>query len=239
MADDQTGMFIAIDGSGKTTAVRGAAELLRSRGRHAIAVTRSDVAWQSAYIGHHMTELRNLIWGEPRNAPYLDLGDEHWVYLRAAWYSAFARCVVSPSVAEGTIVLADTWGYKFLAKLALRPPAKVSFDAAWRLFRTLPQPDVVIYLDADPAVAAKRKDAFTGSETGNREGAPDLSAAAFIRYQRSLAEVLESFASNGGWVRVDTSFHGAQEVASAVADIAEWRHGTVAVMDHRGAAGSS
>jgi hypothetical protein len=117
-------------------------------------------------------------------------------------------------------VLADTWGYKFLAKLALRPPARVSFDAAWNVFHAILRPDVVVHLHADPAVAAARKPAFSGSETGNREGVPEPSAAAFTDYQRDLAEVLESFAGKGGWVCVDTSSPGVAEAGSAVADVA-------------------
>jgi thymidylate kinase len=220
------GSFIAIegiDGAGKTTAARVAAEVLRSRGRQAVAFARDDAPGCSAYVTGHMTALRDLIWGEPPDAPYLDLGDEHWIYLQAAWYSALARCVVLPAVAEGSIVLADTWGYKFLAKVALRPPERVSFDAAWAVFQALPQPDAVVHLHADPAAAAARKPAFSGSETGNREGAPELSASAFTAYQQDLAEVLESFAGKGGWVCMDTSPLDAAEAGSAVADIAE-RH---------------
>ena len=217
------GSFIAIegiDGAGKTTAAQVAAEVLRSRGRRAVAVARGDAARCSAYVAGHMAALRDLIWGEQPDAPYLDLGDEHWVHLQAAWYSAFARCVVLPAVAEGFIVLADTWGYKFLAKLALRPPERVSFDAAWAVFEAIPRPDVVVHLHADLAVAAARKPAFSGSETGNREGVPELSAAAFAAYQGDLAEVLESFAGESGWVCVDTSSLSVAEAGSAVADIA-------------------
>jgi hypothetical protein len=111
-------------------------------------------------------------------------------------------------------------GYKFLAKLALRPPGRVSFDAAWAVFQAIPQPDVVIHLHADPAVAAARRAVFSGSETGNREGVPELSAAAFAVYQQDLAEVLESFACTGGWACVDASSLGVAEAGSAVADIA-------------------
>jgi thymidylate kinase len=222
----KAGLFLAvegIDGAGKTTAVRVAAEVLRRRGRHAVAIVRDEVPWRSPYAAGHMGALRELIWGEPPDAPYLDLGDEHWVYLQAAWYAACARCAVAPAVAEGAVVLADTWGYKFLAKLALRPPGQVSFDAAWALFHSVPRPTVVVHLHADPAVAAARKAAFTGSETGNGEGAAELSAVAFTSYQRRLAGVLESFASADGWTRLDATSLSAQEAGTAVADIAEQR----------------
>src|SRR5579875_1432549 len=179
-------LFVAlegIDGAGKTSAAGLAAEELRRRGRPAIVVSRQTVGRYSAYVSAHMDALSELIWGEPPDAPYLDLGDEHWVHLQAAWYSAFARCGVAPALAEGMIVLTDTWGYKFLAKLALRPPGKVSFDRAWDVFTGIAQPDVVVHLRADPVVAAARKGKFSASETGNREGVPDLSAQAFTSYQ--------------------------------------------------------
>jgi thymidylate kinase len=231
LAAAREGLFLAvegIDGAGKTTAVRVAAEMLRGRGRRAVVIARDEVSWRSPYVAGHMGALRDLIWGEPPDAPYLDLGDEHWVYLQAAWYAASARCAVAPAVADGAIVLADTWGYKFLAKLALRPPGRVSLDAAWNLFHSIPQPTVVVHLHADPAAAAARKITFTGSETGNREGTAELSAAAFTGYQRSLAGVLESFAGTGRWTRVDASSLSAQEVGEAVADIAEKHLGAAA-----------
>lgn len=236
------GLFVAIegiDGAGKTTAAQAAVDVLRSRGRRAVAVARSVATRCPAYVAGHMAALRDLIWGEPPDAPYLDLGDEHWVHLQAAWYAAFARCIVMPAVAEGAIVLADTWGYKFLAKLALRPPARVSFDAAWNVFQGILRPDLVVHLHVAPAVAAARKPAFSGSETGNREGAPELSPAAFTDYQRNLAGVLESFAGKGGWICVDASFLGVAEAGSAVADIAEHHFcAASAVTDHADGDGS-
>jgi thymidylate kinase len=186
-----------------------------------------------------MAALQDLIWGEPPDAPYLDLGDEHWVHLQAAWYAAFARCVVTPAIAEGAIALADTWGYKFLAKLALRPLARVNFDAAWNVFQKILQPDVVVHLHADPAVAAARKRTFSRSETGNREEVPDLSAAGFTEYQRTLAEVLESFAGKERWVCVDASCLDAAQTGSVVADIAEhYFHATGGVTDRADGADS-
>lgn len=231
LAPAADGLFLAvegIDGAGKTTAVRVAAEVLRMRGRPTVVVARDEVSWCSPYVAGHMGALRDLIWGEPPDAPYLDLGDEHWVCLQAAWYAASAHCAVAPAVAEGAIVLADTWGYKFLAKLALRPPGQVSFDAAWNLFHSIPRPAIVVHLHADPAVAAARKTAFTGSETGNGEGTAELSAAAFTDYQRKLAGTLESFADAGGWTRVDASSLSAPEAGAAVADIAERHLGAAA-----------
>jgi len=64
---------------------------------------------------------------------------------------------------------------------------------------------------------------FLGKRDRQSRGVPELSASAFTAYQQDLAEVLESFASKGGWVCMDTSPLGVAEAGSAVADIAE-RH---------------
>ncbi len=219
-----SGLFLAlegIDGAGKTTAAQAAAALLCRQGRPAVALGRGAGGRVSPYVAGHMAGLRELIWGEPPGAPYLELGDEHWVLLQAAWYSAAARCVVAPAVAAGYVVLADTWGYKFLAKLRLRPAGAVSFERAQGVFSAITQPDVVVHLRADPVVAAARKPVFSGSETGNREGDPDLSVCAFTVYQQRLAGVLESFACRSGWVSLDASSLGREETGAAVAGIAE------------------
>lgn len=219
-----TGLFVAlegIDGAGKTTAVQFTAAALRERGVSTVALDRSDTRWASSYVAGHLAGLRELIWGSPPQAPYLELGDEHWVHLQAAWYRAFARCVVTPWRGRGNVVLADTWGYKFLAKLRLRPAGAVDFRRAWEVFTAIDQPDLIVYLRADPAQAAARKPAMSGSETGHGEGDPDLSAAAFTAYQRRLAGVFDSFASQLGWPCVDTRSHTQEETAAAIADLIE------------------
>lgn len=104
----------------------------------------------------------------------------HWIYLRAAWYSAVATCKVVPLLRSGHLVLTDTWTYKFLAKLKMRPT--VEFDHALSAFVQLPRSDLVIRLDIDPAVAAARKHTFSISESGNHEGLVKLSSKTFIDY---------------------------------------------------------
>jgi thymidylate kinase len=219
-----TGLFVAlegIDGAGKSTAVQLTAAALRERGVSTVALDRSDTRWASAYVASHLAGLRELIWGGPAQAPYLELGDEHWVHLQAAWYRAFAQCVVTPWRGRGNVVLADTWGYKFLAKLRLRPVGAVDFQRAWEVFTAIGQPELIVYLRADPAQAAARKPAMSGSETGQGEGGPDLSAAAFTAYQRRLAAVLDGFAGQLGWPRVDTRSRAQEDTAAAIADIIE------------------
>jgi len=214
-----TGMFVALeghDGAGKTTAMHGAARLLRGRGHRAVAVDRRYVEHASRYVADHLTRLRELIWGEPPDAPYLDLGDEHWVYLQAAWYAAFARCVLAPLTAAGHLALVDTWGHKFLAKLALRPTGQLDHERVRALLTSIHQPDLVIFLHAGASTAASRRQRYSGAETGDHA---DLSTSAFIAQQERLITIMRSFAERGGWTTVNTSALGIQATAETVADI--------------------
>jgi thymidylate kinase len=215
------GLLVAlegIDGGGKTTAARTAAGMLRAEGYAAVAADRAGMAGPSAYAAGHMAGLRTLIWDEPPDAPYLELGDEHWVLLQAAWYCSFARCVVAPLLAAGHVVIADTWGYKFLAKLQLRPPAMIRADWALGIFDALAQPGLIVHLRADPARAAARKTVLSGSETGHGDGVPP-SGAAFEAYQRRLGQVLERFARERGWASLDVSALTVTETGAALAGV--------------------
>lgn len=213
-----------IDGAGKTTAVTAAGEMLRGRGWPVVSFDKKDTDFTrgghaSAYVERHMSALREVIWGHPPDDPYLELGDFHWVYLQAAWYAALAHCKVVPLLRAGQVVLTDTWAYKFLAKLTLRPGVDV--EHARSAFSRLPRPDLVIRLHLDPEVAAARKQTFAISEAGNHEGAVERSAQEFIAYQQRLSAVLEEFAQAEGWVSLEVGHLGVEQMACAVADLVE------------------
>lgn len=102
------GVFVClegIDGSGKTTAVATAGELLRQEGFPVVFFDKKEIDFGSSYVEGHMTALQKVIWGHPPDDPYLELGDTHWVYLQAAWYSAVATCKVVPLLRSGHLDL--------------------------------------------------------------------------------------------------------------------------------------
>jgi thymidylate kinase len=212
-----SGLFVCvegIDGAGKTTAAHTTAAALRRHGVPATVFDKQRTGFGTPYVRRHTGALRELIWGHPPDDPYLELGDMHWVYLQAAWYAAVARCAIAPLLAAGQVVVTDTWTYKFLAKLALRP--EVDLDAAAAVFAGLPRPDLVVHLQLDPAVAARRKDRIAISEAGNHEGVVALTAQAFIDYQQRLAVVLDGWSRRDGWTGLDVTALGEPEVADAV-----------------------
>jgi hypothetical protein len=141
------------------------------------------------------------------------------VLLQASWYSCFTRCVVNPLLDAGNIVVADTWGSKLLAKLRLRPPGAVDIGWAEGIFAALRQPDLVVYLRADPDDAAARKPGICGSETGGGDGAIDLSPAAFTAYQNRLGQVLDDLASQGCWAALNMAGLSPGQAGDALAGI--------------------
>lgn len=229
------GLFVClegIDGAGKTTAAGHVVEALGGRWVPAVVFDKKATPFGSDYVRRHAGELRALIWEHPADDPYLELGDMHWVYLQAAWYSAAAHCAVRPLLEAGQVVVTDTWTYKFLAKLAMRPT--VDLRAAAAVFDGLPQPDLVVRLDLDPVTAADRKAAFGISEAGNHEGDVALTREAFIGYQRRLAEVLDAWTLQHGWIPLDVNGMAPQDVGEAVAELAVarlggWRPGSTSV----------
>ncbi len=214
------GLFVClegIDGAGKTTAADLASRLLRERGLAVESFDKKKALFGSQYVRRHMAGLREVIWGHPADDPYLELGDWHWIYLQAAWYSAASRCAVQPLTEAGFVVLTDTWLHKFLAKLALRP--HVDLDRARAVFADLVRPDLVIQLDLDPATAAARKASFGISEAGNHEGSVELSTGSFVAYQRRLSAVLDEWGQAEYWLRLDVNALAPEEVAAQVAEL--------------------
>lgn len=212
------GLFVClegIDGAGKTTAAHQSVAVLRRCGIPALVFDKKDTQFGSAYVRRHTDQLRALIWGHPADDPYLELGDMHWVYLQAAWYAAVTHCAVGPMLEAGHVVVTDTWTYKFLAKLALRPD--VDLATAEAVFGGLPKPGLTIRLRLDPVTAAARKATFGISEAGNHEGVVALTRDGFVAYQRRLAGVLDGWAAQHGWTDLDVNGMSPREVAEAVA----------------------
>jgi uridine phosphorylase len=111
------GVFVAVegaDGSGKSAVVSELVELLRRDGRHVKRVLRSSPAGPAAYAGlvRGVDGLFRAGWEIPVSWELLSLA-------AAAQYLAIMQSEIGPSVAAGTIVIAESWWNKTWIRLAI------------------------------------------------------------------------------------------------------------------------
>ena len=84
--------------------------------------------------------------------------------------------------------------------------------------RPLPAPDVTFYLRISPTAAARRKEKFTGYETGF---APARTAAAFECFQVLAAREMDALAGEFGWIALPGEEPAAQITERLVAELTE------------------
>lgn len=185
-----------IDGSGKSLLARLLAERLSARGHEVTLIEKHSLALPADFAGRRMAELRGILWpGEPE--PSADaLGTEFYLFLLAAWFAGLDRMIGASR--ERQILIADGSHYRVIAKAHLRG----GLDIGWLegLFARAPQPDVVLLLDIDPALAWRRRPAFKATEIGRWDGQASPPDVAFCSYQGRVRELLLTFARRHGWL---------------------------------------
>jgi len=187
------------DGSGKSTQVGALAERLRRDGRSVAISTIWDAIFDPAFAGR-------ALFGTPAQADaYLELLDS-----TARMYflcHALQESLVRARARETDVVLLNAYWYKYYA-------VEVAHGGDAPALRTiasvLPEPDVTFYLRLSPARAARRKEEFTGYETGF---APARTAAAFESFQVRAAAELEALAAELAWIAL-----AGDEAAPVIAD---------------------
>ncbi|OPF81397.1 hypothetical protein VT50_0210015 [Streptomyces antioxidans] len=139
-----------IDGSGKSTLVRGLTEALTSQG-HEVVVVRPM---------HHDAQLLRMFAGARRLAP----DDTAWaqqvegfIGLHTCWVMAAKTCdIVLPALERGAVVVSDRWVADHVASQGW---FGVTLDPAAAPLDRLPAPDVEIFVDVTAAIAQRRIDA--------------------------------------------------------------------------------
>jgi dTMP kinase len=189
--------FEGLDGAGKTTTARKFSEHLSRTDNNVIFVDKKSTVFPSDYVSNHMQLLSQVIWNYPPESPILELGNSHWLYLVAAWFSSLDHCKVRPLLDQGYTVIVDNWFYKFLARFRLKKD--IDFAHARSCFRGISIPDRVFFLDIEPSLAAERKKSFKLSETGNLSGLQGNTAENFIIYQGLVREVLLQISVEEKW----------------------------------------
>jgi len=195
--------FEGIDGAGKTTISHVVADLL-SANRATTHIAKKTVPAAGNYAAEHLRALQRIIWEYPPDSPLLDLGDHHWLHLMASWFAALDFCAVRPALTQSDFVVVDNWFYKFAARFMLKPAfERVDVFAA---FARLSQPDLVVFLDIEPALAATRRGWISRSEAGRLESDREANREQFARYQERVRSELCLFAERDpAWTRIPIS----------------------------------
>ncbi|MEV7010661.1 hypothetical protein [Streptosporangium sp. NPDC051022] len=213
------GRFVSVEGidaSGKSTLASRLVESLARDGRPARLLDRATVIGMlDGYPARHMSDLCELIWGYPKGARTSELGFDHWTHLLAAWFHAVDGLVIRPAVADGAVLVADSWLFKFTARFALT----VGLPDAERVFDGIVQPDRVVWLDVAPEICAGRRSEFRTTELGEWQGFDERNRA-FITYQGRVREVYERLADAHSWHRID-AVRQTDVLAAALAAVAD------------------
>jgi dTMP kinase len=184
--------LIGTDGSGKSTQARLLAEWLESRGREVtLQVNRANEPLRSV-----LAEIAAA--AGARDVREL-LGDELAQFLAAAFRWRALLDVVPHLDRPGAIVVVDRYSYCYVAAFEA-----VGLERGWivrKMFDVFPTPDLTIYLDVSPEVAARREDVHGAHAQGidfiRAHGAayrrlPEASSFALVDADRSFDEVREA-----------------------------------------------
>lgn len=174
------------DGSGKSTQVAAVAGRLREEGRSVASSQIWDPMLDPAFAGR-------ALFDRPAKADaYLELLDStSRMYFLC---HALQESLVRARARQTDVVLLNAYWYKYYA-------VEVAHGGDAPTLRTinsvLPEPDVTFYLRISPSAAARRKERFTGYETGF---AAARTAAAFESFQVPAAREMEALAGEFGWI---------------------------------------
>jgi thymidylate kinase len=200
--------FEGVDGAGKTTLGAHLAQALNACGEPAVFLEKKSSALTNSALSERMARLKTLIW-DYGEAPIAELGDDHSLYIMAAWFSAFDQAMVAPRLANGISVVVDNWFHKFVARFEQK--REIDIEHVRRCFARLTPVDRIVFLDVDLSLAAGRKNGFTQGEVGNLDGVPGRSVEEFVRYQSAIRETLRNTASTSPewlWLRSESRAPG-------------------------------
>lgn len=216
-------MFVAlegIDGAGKSSTAAAVAALLGARGVTVRLVRHNVAEPDDPFVAEYLEGLRALQQMSLRG-PYYRLGDPHWVLIRASYYALVDRCVVSPALERGDVVVADGWFHKFVARIAAGGVrARGDYDRLEQilpLFAPVRLPDRVFLLDTPVATAATRRMADVNpGELGPQHAGTPTPETAFVTYQSAVRRHLLSMAVPGRWHVVRTALRDVAGIAAEV-----------------------
>ena len=201
-------VYEGIDGSGKTTSSRFVCETLRERGHDV-----TFVQWTSFHI---RPEEENPVFRcAELNRDRGALGPLAYAVWHCADFAYRLEENVLPALRRGGLVIMDRYKYTGLVRDVVRG---LDEHVVQSLYTFAPEPDLVIYLDVDPALAYERKKTL-GGKIGPYERGFDLykdlgEKEGFLRFQ-SLCRERYPLVLPAGTLHLD----GSRPQAATSADI--------------------
>ena len=194
-----------IDGSGKSTLTKLLYDKLKAYTPDVKHYHKLSPAFDHPYVRRHMRQLRRIMAVPAAEQRYLNtVGERHWLFLAAAWFAAVQTNRIAPEPTRHRLLLMDGWYYRLIAKFLY----KGGYEREWlfSLFSTVTEPDLVVLLDVDPALAWKRRPTFKPNEIGvyERRSAEGENSdfQLYCRYQAALRETLLQLAQERSWLVV-------------------------------------
>lgn len=203
--------FEGIDGAGKTTCLDKLAAI-------------NDAVWPSCFLAKRQLEalapedlreqmalLKQQIWPERQDPPGTKrtLSD---LFLMYGWFCII--CEVIEPLLDQKHIFVDGWYFKSLCRFSTRSASERAL--AERIYATIRKPDIVIYFDVTPEVAAVRKQAFSPSECGLLDGYSGPEQSAFIKYQTQQRALYSALAETENWHLIDVCSLDADATAQKV-----------------------
>ena len=204
-----------IDGAGKSSVAAELGVRLRRSGHDVQVMTHNAVTTQLPFADTYLSGLRAL-WQASLGQPFQQLGDLHWVLVKASYYAVVDHCVIRPARADGRTGLADGWFYKFAARIASNETMSGPVTEIVGRFAGITPPDRVFLLDVDPRLAASRREDFTAGELGPRRAAGADQVQTFVAYQTAVRGHLRTLATQLGWQVLAAPFVSAEHTAERV-----------------------
>lgn len=193
-------MFIVldgIDGCGKSTQVKLLIELYKQLGRPLVTSKWKDSEYvEKLFIGDLLKRFQD---GSAKIPP------EARTFLLAADISSRLEASIKPALKQGLTVVGDRYTYKVIAQGVARGLNQEWLDG---LFAFALEPDVKIFLDIDPMVAAERIVSYreiSHFEAGMDVMPPGDRKANFIAFQAKVRENLLKLAGRVGALVLDAS----------------------------------
>jgi dTMP kinase len=186
-----------IDGAGKSTVAPLLFNLIKHDFPNAKFFLKHSAEFDDAYVSGRMARLKDILWDGHESETDV-LGPKFWILLLAAWYTGVQRCRIEKMSDEDALFISDGWYYRNIVKTLIRS----NLDRAWlqSLFSTVREPDFVVLLDIDPALAWERRSDFKYTEIGRWDGFLGDSKESYCGYQGLVRAKLLEFAGELGWI---------------------------------------